>query len=226
MRPDNTSTSLQLQQVPIPASSTTLLCDVSTGHPRPYVPPDLRRQVFDSLHSMSHPGIRATQCLITAHYVWLTINVDVRRWTRLCIQCQRTKVDRHTVTPTGSVSLPDARFDHVHIDIIGPFPPAKGYTHLLTCVDRLTRWPKAIPLTDTSTETVVHAFLKGWIARFGVPTTITSDRGGQFESNLWHCLVQLLGVHRIRTTAYHPCSNSLLERLHRQLKASLMAHLP
>ena len=32
--------------------------------------------------------------------------------------------------------------------------------------------------------------------------------------------------HRIRTTAYHPCSNSLVERLHRQLKASLMAHLP
>ena len=38
--------------------------------------------------------------------------------------------------------------------------------------------------------------------------------------------MQLLGIHRIRTTAYHPCSNGLVERLHRQLKASLMAHLP
>ena len=168
-RPDNTSTSLQLQQVPIPASSTTLLCDVSTGHPRPYVPPELRRQVFDL---MSHPGIRATQRLITAHYVWPKINVDVRRWTHSCSQCQHTKVHRHTVTPTGCFSLPDARFDHVHINIVGPLPPAKGYTHLLTCVDYFTHWLEAIPLTDMSTETVAHAFPMGW---FGVLTTITSD---------------------------------------------------
>ena len=106
---------------------------------------------------------------------------------------------------------------------VGPLPPTKGYTHLLTCVDRFTRWPEAIPLINTSTETVAHAFLMGWIAWFGVPTTITIDQGGQFESHLWHQLMQLLGTHRIHTTAYHPCADGLVERLHRQLKASLMA---
>ena len=38
--------------------------------------------------------------------------------------------------------------------------------------------------------------------------------------------MNLLGSHRIRTTAYHPCANGLVERLHRQLKAGLMTHLP
>ena len=38
--------------------------------------------------------------------------------------------------------------------------------------------------------------------------------------------MQLLGTHRIRTTAYHSCASGLVERLRRQLKASLMAHLP
>ncbi|XP_064463141.1 uncharacterized protein LOC135374070 [Ornithodoros turicata] len=33
----------------------------------------------------------------------------------------------------------------------------------------------------------------------------------------------LLGVHHISTTAYHPSSNGLVERFHRQLKASLIA---
>ncbi|XP_064461935.1 uncharacterized protein LOC135372176 [Ornithodoros turicata] len=32
-----------------------------------------------------------------------------------------------------------------------------------------------------------------------------------------------LGVHHISTTAYHPSSNGLVERFHRQLKASLIA---
>ena len=35
--------------------------------------------------------------------------------------------------------------------------------------------------------------------------------------------MRLLGSKRIRTTAYHPSSNGLVERFHRQLKASLKA---
>ena len=31
----------------------------------------------------------------------------------------------------------------------------------------------------------------------------------------------LLGTQRIRTTAYHPIANGLVERFHRQLKAAL-----
>ena len=36
-------------------------------------------------------------------------------------------------------------------------------------------------------------------------------------------MIKLLGIHHSRTTAYHPSANSLVERFHRQLKASLMA---
>ena len=38
-------------------------------------------------------------------------------------------------------------------------------------------------------------------------------------------LTKLIGSRRIRTTAYHPQSNGLVERFHRQLKSSLRAHL-
>jgi len=39
---------------------------------------------------------------------------------------------------------------------------------------------------------------------------------------LWRELTQLLGTTRCRTTAYHPCTNGLIERFHHQLKASLI----
>ena len=74
---------LQLQ-----CSSSSL----STGVPRPFVPARFRRMVFNSLHSLSHPGIRSTQRLLTARYVWPSINADVRKWARSCLQCQRSKV--------------------------------------------------------------------------------------------------------------------------------------
>ena len=40
-----------------------------------------------------------------------------------------------------------------------------------------------------------------------------------FKSALWKHLMQLLGSQRIRTTAYHPIANGMIERFHRQLKA-------
>ena len=176
-----------------------------------------------SLHGLSHPGIRATQKLITSRFVWPGINSDVRRWARSCIQCQRAKVQRHSSAPLSSFPTPNARFDVVHIDIVGPLPPSQGYTYLLTCIDRYTRWPEAIPLSTITSEAVAQAFITGWISRFGVPSTIVTDRGRQFESRLWNNLMALLGTKRSRTTSYHPQANGMVERFHRQLKAALKA---
>ena len=86
-------------------------------------------------------------------------------------------------------------------------------------MDRFTRWPEALPIVGISAETVTQAF-SGWIARFGVPSTITTDRRSQFESTLWAQLMKLIGTQRIRTTAYHPIANRLVKCIHRQLKSA------
>ena len=218
-----TSTSLCVRPMPLPDSDGTILCDTSLASPRPVVPSCMRRTVFDVLHGLAHPGIRASVRLITQRFVWPKVNRDVRQWARNCVDCQRSKTQRHTSSPIGTFGTPDARFSHVHLDIVGPLPPSKGFTYLLTCVDRFTRWPEAIPITDVSTETIAQAFVERWVANYGCPATMTTDRGPQFESALFSTLTRLLGIQRIRTTAYHPAANGLVERFHRQLKAALTA---
>ncbi|XP_076278428.1 uncharacterized protein LOC143208166 [Lasioglossum baleicum] len=80
----------------------------------------------------------------------------------------------------------DGRFDHVHVDIVGPLPLRNGMQYLLAMIDRFSRWVEAVPLSET--------------------------------------VLSLIGCDRIWTTAYHPSSNSLIERWHRPLKAALMCH--
>ncbi len=81
----------------------------------------------------------------------------------------------------------------------------------------------AIPIPDITAETVVNAFLLHWVASFGVPRYITTDRGQQFESSTFQGLCECLGCSRLRTTAYHPAVNGFVERFHRHLKGALRA---
>ena len=103
-------------------------------------------------------------------------------------------------------------------------PPMDLHINPLTCIDQFTQWPEANLIINITAETVAQAFVSSWIGRFGVASTISTDSGRQFDSCLWNELMQLLGSKRIRTTAYHPSFNGLVERFHWQLKASVKAH--
>lgn len=79
-------------------------------------------------------------------------------------------------------------------------------------------------MEDMTAPTVAKTIVREWVSRFGVPLKITVDQGRQFESQLFHELNQLLSTQHLRTTSYHPQANGAIERFHRTLKASIMAH--
>jgi transposase InsO family protein len=219
-----TDTGLQLQQVRIPDTEVLLYCDLSSSTPRPFITKPFRKSVFYSLHNLSHPGIKASTKLISQRFVWPSMNADCRSWARSCMACQKAKVTRHNWTPVGDFAPPSSRFEHIHIDLVGPMPVSEGYRYCLTCVDRFSRWPEAVPLENIEADTVARALIATWISRYGTPLRITTDQGRQFESNLFKQLGELLGSTRLRTTAYHPSANGLVERFHRQLKAAIRCH--
>ncbi|GBM12646.1 Retrovirus-related Pol polyprotein from transposon 412 [Araneus ventricosus] len=164
-------------------------------------------------------GEKATVKLVGDSFLWPGYKKQVAEWTRCCVPCQRGKIQRHTESPLGTYPVPRHRFDHVHIDLVGPLPLSSGYTYVLTCVDRFSHCPEAIPLKDIKAETVAFEFYANWIVRFGVPERLTSDQRRLFSE-----FARLLGVKVVHTTPYHPQANGSVERLHRQLKSAIRAH--
>jgi transposase InsO family protein len=206
-----------------PAADGTLVwCETSTGRPRPYLPPEFRRVLFDSIHGMAHPGRRATQRLITARYFWPSMKAEICRWVAECPACAVSRVDRH-IRPPISQFVPAGRFRHVHADIVGPLPFSQNKQYMFTFIDRQTRWVEAVPTHSITAEAMARAFVSNWVSRFGAPETLSSDRGAQYTSELFAELNRVLGTHHIKTTAYHPEANGILERFHRSLGDSLTA---
>lgn len=208
---------------PLELPECRLFIETSKQLNRPYVPESLRRTIFNKIHDLSHPGVRGSRKLITSKYFWPNMNADCNSWAKTCAACQKSKISRHTISKLGTFSVPSGRFDHIHMDLVGPLPPSNGKQYILTIVDRFTRWPEAYSLRDISAKAVASTFVQNYLPRFGCPLKITTDQGPQFTSKLFRELTSLIGAHHIKTSPYNPKANGMVERLHRQLKSALRA---
>ena len=132
------------------------------------------------------------------------MNKNINLWVSQCIKCQKSKIFKHTKSANVEITIPKCRFEHIHMDLVGPLPVSRGYKYILTIIDRTTRWPEAYPLKDITSDTIVKIFIQNYISRFGIPLQITVDRGSQFTSNLFSNLTNILGIQKSHTTAYHP----------------------
>jgi len=66
------------------------------------------------------------------------------------------------------------------IDILGPFPKARGgYKFLIVAIDTFIKWVEAEPVGCITKENTIK-FLHGIVMRFGVPNRLISDNGTQF----------------------------------------------
>ncbi|KAL4100899.1 hypothetical protein QTP88_020924 [Uroleucon formosanum] len=111
-------------------------------------------------------------------------------------------------TPTGG-----------HSDIVGPLPITElGNTHILTMQDELTRYALAVALASTDATTVARAFVECCVCIFGIPTSILTDCGTNFLSDVFKNMCKLLDIEKSKTTPWHPQTNGYLERSHKTLK--------
>ncbi|KAL4089038.1 hypothetical protein QTP88_024116 [Uroleucon formosanum] len=76
---------------------------------------------------------------------------------------------------------------------------------------------KSIPLVNHTANSIAKAFVENFVCHHGIPESIVTDQGQDFLSKIFTACRKVLQIDKIKTTAYHPQSNSALERSHRTL---------
>ena len=97
---------------------------------------------------------------------------------------------------------------------MGTFPDCEdGNKYVLVVVDSFPKWMKAYPVPNTEAMTIMEKLVLEFISRFGVLLQIKSDRGKQFDCDLFKAMCELLDVDHKMSTLFHPKGNSRVERM-------------
>ena len=140
------------------------------------IPQSLRQIIMCSLH-YGHPG-RDSMLSMIADILWPRIHREVVDQARLCNQClQSGKILKCILTQkqVGKLSEASEQNKEVALDFAGPFQNAKKKKYFLVPIDHYSGWPEAKLLHRLTTKKVLE-FLKQYIAQYGVPRKIRTDR--------------------------------------------------
>ncbi|MBW0474056.1 hypothetical protein O181_013771 [Austropuccinia psidii MF-1] len=99
--------------------------------------------------------------------------------------------------------------------VTGLVPGGKeNYNSCLIIVDRFSKSMRCLPChkEDTAMDTAL-LFWNNIISTCGVPKIIISDRDPKFTSEFWTNLYDMLGTKLAFSTAYHPQTDGLAERM-------------
>ena len=185
------------------------------------IPLKHRRAVLRYAHDIKasgHLGIKKTYSKIQQRYYWPGCHNDVKVYVAGCEKCCKRKnpiPSKHAPMQVVRSGLP---MERIAVDIAGEFPVTeRGNKYILVIQDYFTKWVECFPMPDMRSSTVAKIMVDEVISRFGIPHTIHSDQGRQFESNLFRYMCRLLQIEKTRTTAYHPQSDGMVERFNRTL---------
>ena len=185
------------------------------------VPEDkvIKERIVQELHSTpysAHPGIQRTIGKVRKSFYWKGMLGDIRQIVENCPVCQMEKSDHQLAKgKLMSTQIPEEKWTEISIDFITDLPMSSGNKDtILTVVDKATRMVHLVPCRKNITAVATAQLLWQHIVRLhGVPRCIYSDRGPQFTADSWRELWRLTGTKLSYSSAYHPQTQGVVERM-------------
>ena len=79
-----------------------------------------------------------------------------------------------------------APMDHMGMYILGPLPESpRGNRNIVVVTDYFTKWCEIFAGTDQTAVTCAEKILNEVVAHFGMPSSLHSDQGRNYEAHLF-----------------------------------------
>ena len=98
--------------------------------------------------------------------------------------------------------------------------------NILVMTNHFMRYALVVVTKEQTAKTVMKVFYKHFIAIFGAPVKLLSDRGVNFRSTLVEEPCATFGIQKCRTLAYHTQCNGQVECFPAGLQQQLFTTLP
>ncbi|MCP3668391.1 MAG: transposase family protein, partial [Gammaproteobacteria bacterium] len=201
--------------------------DTMTGEKwRILVPDDMKQEVFELCHmtdGAAHFGIHATVSRILRTFNYPGLQTDVRLRIAACHHCLQ-KVTQARLHAGIHVPIRNGYpLQSLNIDFIaGLNTCADGTTTVLSVQDEWSRFCQLYPLKEARATNVIRSLTDLFIAVFGCPAEIRTDRGPQFTGTEFTQWMRGLGIKHVLLPVHNAQSNPV-ERLHRTVQMMLRA---
>nr|KYP67715.1 Retrovirus-related Pol polyprotein from transposon 297 family [Cajanus cajan] len=184
------------------------------------------REMHEGICGFHSGGRTLATKVLRAGYYWPTLRDDCAKFVKHCTSCQRHGNLIHaSAEELHGISSPWP-FAMWGMDILGPFPVAKGQCKfLLVVVDYFTKWVEAKPLANITAANVQKFLWKNIVTRFGIPYALITDNGLQFTDQKLNRFIQDLGIKHRFTSVEHPQSNGQAEAANKVILAELKKRL-
>ncbi|GBG78457.1 hypothetical protein CBR_g26487 [Chara braunii] len=180
-----------------------------------------RQMIVAELHDGvvgGHRGIKGTYEKVRRLYWWEGQYKDVERYCMTCEECQKRAHVRYK-EPLHP-SYPTRPGEKVHIDLVKMPKGVGNMNYVVNIRDDFTRFVDGKPIRSKTAKEVKN-FVLEYISRYGCVGKIVMDRGSEFLADEVQDVFKRAGARVSIATAYHPQTNSPVERGHQTLIASL-----
>ena len=164
----------------------------------------LLEELHEGIYGSHTGGKSMLHRAFTQGYWWPGMQKESLEYVKKCDQCQRFAPNIHQPEGVLNPLTSPWSFALWGLDIIGSFPKAaRNKRYLLVGTDYFTKWVEAEPLANIRDVDAKRFVWRNIFTRFGVPQTLISDNGLQFDSKAFRRYCCELGIaNRYSTPAY------------------------
>ena len=153
--------------------------------------------------------------------------LDYKLYCQHCVICNRAKPDRRGGASLQQLGIPEYPWEIVAIEFVNALPKSGLYGRanviIMTC--HLTKMAHFVPCRKEITiEESTDLCISNCDRLHGAPNGIVSDRDPKFAGYFWQCFMGKLNNKINMSTARHPRTDGLTERVNQTMQTLLRCY--